>query len=68
MTIEKILTAHLCARFISERMHAAHWAEASREFLLGDLANDLRKLADAMGYDIVERAQLAVEAEKTEGG
>lgn len=63
MAKKELLDAHIAARYISERMNAAFWCAAhSREFLISDLPDELRKLAAAMGYDIVKKEEAPADA------
>ena len=59
MTEDKILTARISAQFIAERMTGAFWARDHRRYLTMACADDLRKLANAFGFDLVARDEPA---------
>lgn len=62
MTQKQILEAHVYARYLSERLNASYWAKESREFLLAECPDELRKLAAAMGYEIVKKEEMPADA------
>lgn len=67
ITESQILEAKHQFHYIHENMTGAYWAEGStRDYLIGDMPEALRKLAAAMGYDIVERDKQQLETIATE--
>lgn len=54
--IKAILDARYRASIISENLTGAYWSEFNRGHLVRDSEEQLRKLAAAFGFDLIERA------------
>ncbi len=59
MTSTDLCAASYHANEVSRNAHAAYWLRGSdnktSEFLVGEVADQFHKLADALGYDVTKR-------------